>query len=392
MGTARVPAKTFASAEAQAFREGVRAWLATVVPRFRERLAAAKGLAAWEAVQQDWDRETYRGGYSGISWPVEHGGQGLGQIEDVVFYEECAHAKAPMGLGRFAQHLIGGVLIEFGTPRQKEMLLPGILSGEIITCQGSSEPHAGSDLPAVRTRAIRTETGYEIRGRKTWTSNAHVAKWCWMLCRTSETAPRYRNLSLLLVRMDQPAITISPINQITGTSRFSEVTFDGALTGHDMVVGGVDRGWQTMVTALGRERGVYMSMWRYLELQQLVTQARACIEHTGRGSPTELDDLEMAVAAVKWQVQRCVEGRIAGRNTVGSETMLKLYWAKLWQDVATFAMDLRCPEHGAWFRESYFESRAATIWGGTTEIQRNTIADHVLKLPRFDRAVEAKAG
>ena len=379
---ARRAARTFDSAQARAYREELRGWLRGVVPGYSARLVAAASDAERETIQRGWDAEVWRAGYSGISWPVEHGGQGLGVVEEVIFYEESANAGAPMGLARFAQHLLGGVLMELGTPEQKKRFLHGIVSGETVWCQGSSEPGAGSDLPAVATRATRTPDGYVIRGRKIWTSNAHLAGWCWMLVRTSETEPRYRNLSLLLVDMNQPSITKERIRQITGDPRFSEVTFDGAIAELDNVLGGENKGWQTMVAALGRERGVYMSMWRYLELSRLQQQARECVRHTGRGTLAAVDQLEMAISVIKWQVRRCVEGRIAGRDMRGSETILKVYWSELWQNAAAFGMDLRCPHHIHGFRESYFESRASTIWGGTSEIQRNTIADHVLKLPR----------
>ena len=382
----RLPAKTFDGRDAVAFRQNLQAWLRKVVPGYIGRMAAASTEQEHETVQSDWDAETFSAGYSGISWPVEHGGQGLGPVEEIIFYEESAIAGAPKGLTRFAQHLLGQVLLEFGTPEQKARFLHGIVSGKTVWCQGSSEPGAGSDLPAISTRAIRTDSGYRINGRKIWTSHAHLAGWCWLLARTSETEPRYRNLSLLLVDMTQSAIRKERIKQITGDSRFSEVTFDGARAELDNVVGGENKGWQTMVAALGRERGIYQSMWRFIELTWLLKQARECVHHTGRGALSTLDGYHAAVMAVKYQVQRCVEGRMAGRDMRGPETMLKLYWSELWQKIATFGMDCRCPHHVDGFRNSYFESRASTIWGGTSEIQRNTIADHVLRLPR------AKAG
>jgi len=209
-----------------------------------------------------------------------------------------------------------------------------------------------------------------------------LASWCWLLARTSETEPRYKNLSLMLVDMTQSSIRKERIRQITGDSRFSEVTFDNAKAELANIVGEENRGWQTMIAALGKERGIYQSMWRYIELTWLLQQAQACVLHTGRGSRGTLESFLAAVMAVKYQVQRCVEGRMAERDMRGPETMLKLYWSELWQEIATFGMDCRCPHHVGGFRDSYFESRASTIWGGTSEIQRNTIADHVLRLPR----------
>ncbi len=375
-------AVTFDDRAAIGFRRELRGWLSEVLPRLPEA-AGGHGSDASVALGQRWDRLLFEAGYAGLSWPAEYGGRGLGVVEEVIFYEECARAGAPDGFSRFTQHMLGSMLIEFGTERQRAEYLPPMLDGSQIWCQGSSEPEAGSDLAAVSTSAERDGDEYRVSGRKTWTSHAHLASRCWLLARTDLQARIHHNVSLLLLDMDQPGVQVSPIRQITGASGFNEVTFDGARVPVADRVGEQNEGWALIRWTLARERGVYQSMRRYLEVRGYLRQACECRGETGDRQDQRAGDLADRLELVWWHVVRCVEETALGRDSRAAESVLKLYWSQLWQDIAHFGYDLGCEAHRQYWREVYLYSRSTTIWAGTSEIQRNIISERVLGMPRM---------
>jgi alkylation response protein AidB-like acyl-CoA dehydrogenase len=208
-----------------------------------------------------WERALGAARWTCLSFPEEYGGRDATLLQQVIFYEEYARAGGPGRVGIVGEGLIGPTILHFGTEEQKRRFLPRIASGEEIWCQGYSEPNAGSDLANVQTRAERDGDEWVITGQKIWTSLAHWADWCFVLCRSDRDAPRHRGISYVLVPMHQPGIEIRPIVQITGTSEFNEVFFDGARTAIDNVVGDVNAGWKVAMGTLAFERG-WASSWR----------------------------------------------------------------------------------------------------------------------------------
>jgi alkylation response protein AidB-like acyl-CoA dehydrogenase len=207
-------------------------------------------------LRRGWERNLAEAGWTCLGWPKEHGGRDATLAEQVVFHEEYARARAPGRLGHIGEELLGPTLIAFGTDAQKKRFLPAIRRGAELWCQGYSEPNAGSDLANVQTRAEQVNGSWVIHGQKIWTSAAHLADWCFVLCRTDASAPKHRGISYLLVPMRQPEIEVRPIVQMTATSEFNEVFFDGARTDLDLVVGEVNGGWRVAMGTLAFERGV----------------------------------------------------------------------------------------------------------------------------------------
>jgi alkylation response protein AidB-like acyl-CoA dehydrogenase len=309
--------------------------------------------------------------------------RGLGAIEEVVFYEECARAGTPDGFARFTQQMLGPMLIEYGTEDQRQRHLPSILDCSQVWCQGSSEPSSGSDLASVETFAEREGDLYRIHGRKVWTSHAHIADRCWMLVKTDRSGRRHHNLSMLLVEMHQPGVTVFPIRQITGAHGFNEVVFDDATAPVSECVGDENDGWRVILWTLSRERGVHQSMRRYLEVSNYLRQAEACQAEVGDTHGDVLESLRARLELVWWHVVRCVEEGVMGRgDSAPAESVLKVYWSELWQEIAHFGLELGCEAHRQRWREIYLYSRSATIWAGTSEIQRNIISERVLGMPR----------
>ena len=202
-------------------------------------------------IRRRWEKVLAGGGWTCLGWPTEFGGRGASMTEQVIFNEEYARAAAPGRVNVMGEGLLGPTLIHYGTPAQQARFLPPIREGDELWCQGYSEPDAGSDLANVKTRAVPDGNEWVVTGQKVWTSLAHQADWCFVVCRTEPESTRHKGLSYLLVPMDQPGVEVRPITQLTRTSEFNEVFFDGARTSADNVVGAVDEGWRV---ALGHAR------------------------------------------------------------------------------------------------------------------------------------------
>ena len=241
------------------FREEVRSWLHDHVVGEYAALGGRGGSGDETYgfdVRREWERELAAGGWTCVGWPVEYGGRGASIAQQVIFNEEYARAKAPGRVGVLGEGLLGPTVIQYGTPEQKERFLPPIVAGEELWCQGYSEPNAGSDLASLTTRAELDGDEWVITGQKVWTSLAHTADWCFVMCRTDPGSTRHKGLSYLLVPMDQPGIEIRPIEQLTMTSEFNEVFFDGARTARANVLGEPGQGWMVGLATLAFERGV----------------------------------------------------------------------------------------------------------------------------------------
>ena len=325
-----------------------------------------------------------------MGWPTEFGGRGLTLAEQVVFHEEYVRAGAPTRINVMGETLLGPTLIAYGTPDQKRRYLPGIVSGDELWCQGYSEPDAGSDLANVKTTATLVDGEWRITGQKVWTSLAHEADWCFVVCRTEPGSTRHHGLSYLLVPMHQAGVEIRPIVQITGTSEFNEVFFDGARADADAVVGRPGEGWAVAMGTLAFERGIStlsVQLGFERELSSIVEMARA---NGASADPVMRDRIARAwvgLRIMRYLALRGLAGHQAG--TPGPEASIpKLFWANWHRDLGNLGIDVAGPGGLVWgggldgMQRAFLFSRSDTIYGGSNEIQRNVIGERVLGLPR----------
>ena len=388
------------SPEDEQFRRRVRQWLEQSLTGRFAALRGAGGPGREEEAHSErlaWNRHLAAAGWTCLSWPPEHGGRGATLAQQVIFYEEYARAGAPTRVGYLGEELLGPTLIAFGTPEQQRRFLPAIKAVDELWCQGYSEPGAGSDLAAVATTAEPDGDQWVITGQKVWTSLAHVADWCFVLARTEPGSRRGAGLSYLLVPMRQSGITVRPIRQLTGTAEFNEVFFDGARTGRDLVVGEVGDGWRVALATLSFERGV-ATLGQQIGFERELGRVVALARQTGAAADPVLRD-KLARAWIGLEAMRAHALRTLapdpGRPATGADaSVLKLLWSRWRQELGELAMEVRgAPSMVArgepydlddWQRLFLF-SRADTIYGGSSEIQRNIIAERALGLPRQPR-------
>ena len=344
----------------------------------REHEAFAERLA--------WERHMAAHGWTCVGWPKEYGGRGASIEEQIAFHEEYALADAPARVNHIGEQLLGPTLVAHGTPEQRARFLPPIRAVTELWCQGYSEPGAGSDLAGVRTRATLDGDAWVVHGQKIWTSLAHESQWCFVLARTEPGSRRHAGLSYLLVPMDQEGVDVRPITQLTGTSEFNEVFFDGARTDAAHVVGAPGDGWRIAMATLGFERGVStlgQQVGFRRELEALIALARS---NGALADPLIRDRLVRAWSGL--------EAMRAGALRGTEPSAAKLYWSHWHRDLGELAMAVRGPAatvtagepHGLdpWQRLFLF-SRADTVYAGSSEIQRNIIAERVLGLPKEPR-------
>ena len=384
------------SAEDDAFRQEFRDWLeANLVGKFAELRGLGGSGREHEAFEErlEWNRHMAAHGWSCVSWPKEHGGRGLSLQQQVIFHEEYARANAPARVNHLGEELLGPTLIAFGTPEQQARFLPKIIAVEELWCQGYSEPGAGSDLAGVKTKARLEDGKWVIDGQKVWTSLAHTADWCFVIARTEAGSAKHRGLSYLLVPMDQPGVQIRPILQLTGTSEFNEVFFDGARTDADLVVSEPGAGWSVAMGTLGFERGVSTLAQQIAfqrELQLIIDLAR---NNGAIADPIIQDQIVKAQMGLDML-------RMHGLRTLSGEqgieaSITKLLWAPWHRSLGELAMAVagaggltvaQAPYELDELQALYLFSRADTLYGGSDEIQRNVIAERVLGLPKEARA------
>ncbi|MFC7339802.1 acyl-CoA dehydrogenase family protein [Saccharopolyspora griseoalba] len=387
------------SAEDEAFREEVRQWLAdNLVGEFASLKGRGGSGREHECYEQRvaWNRHLAEAGWTCLGWPVEFGGRGLGLFQQVIFHEEYARADAPARVNHLGEELLGPTLIALGTEEQKRRFLPGIADVTELWCQGYSEPGAGSDLAGVRTRARREGDEWVIDGQKVWTSLAQHADWCFAVARTDPGATRHAGLSYLLVPMDQPGVQVRPIEQLTGTSEFNEVFFDGARTGAEMIVGEPGDGWRVAMATLGYERGVStigQQVGFARELDGIVETARANGSFDDPVVRAGIARARLGLDVIRTHALRTLSSVADGAQ--GPEASVsKLLWARWHRDLGELAMAVRGadaltvaePPYELDEQQAlYLFSRADTIYGGSDEIQRNIIAERVLGLPKEPR-------
>jgi len=389
------------SGEDAAFRDEVRGWLTD----HREQIEHTRAVD-WEAGGEAferyraWERALYEAGLGAVTWPVEYGGRGASMVQQAIFNEEYTLAEAPNRINRLGLGLLGPTLMVYGTPEQKSRHLPRILACDEIWCQGYSEPDAGSDLASLRTRAVREGDEFVVDGQKIWTSLGRFGDWIFTLVRTDPTAPRHRGITFLLVDMHSPGVEVRPLVQIDGSARFAEVFFTGVRVPVANVVGRIDDGWTVAMALLGFERGggLYGPALFNRILRDVVELSR----HEPRGDGVAADDPDIrrrvAQAFIETRVyeltvQRALT-RLARGEAPGPEASLnKLYWSEMKVRLDELALDILGPRaelgpgspeaenNGGWYGD-YLYARATTIFAGTSEVQKNIIAQRVLGLPR----------
>jgi alkylation response protein AidB-like acyl-CoA dehydrogenase len=384
------------SAEEETFRAELRAWLAANLPAERDHPTLADEVR----FLVDWQRRLADGGWVGVHWPCEYGGRGATTTENYLLQEELARARAPEIIGRIGVNLVGPTLIHHGTDAQKRRYLSKILAAEELWCQLFSEPNAGSDLAALRCRAERDGDAFVVTGQKVWTSYAQFADWGILLARTDPAAANAKAISFLIVDMHSPGITIRPLQQMTGSDEFNEVFLEEVRVPAENVVGALHQGWSIAQTTLSHERGT--SPRQLVVHRMLLNDLLALAHATERGGrPASADPLirqQLAQAFIEVEMTKLHNWRtltqLRRHGKPGPESSLvKLFWSEMSQRLHDTAMQIlgvdaqcwpgepRAVARGRWLR-SYLYYRAATIFAGTSEVQRNIIAQRVLGLPR----------
>lgn len=383
------------SSSTDTFRQEARTWLER---QLSGPFASVRGLTRqMDAIDtlRAWERALGEARLSCIAWPEAFGGRNSSVAEQIVFAEEYARADAPPRLGHLGVELIGPTLLAFGTPEQQQRFLPAIASGEAIWCQGYSEPSAGSDLANVRTRARLDGDRWIIDGHKIWTSLGMVSDWIFVLARSEPGSRGPKGLSFLLIPLDQRGVTVRPIRQMTGEAEFAEVFFDGAETDASNIVGAPGDGWGVAMGLLGFERGVstIVQQQRFnTEMQMVIDAARA----NGAAKDPVLRQ-RIADAWIGLQIMRANSLRMladADAESLSEAALTyKLYWSRWHRDLGDLAMDVLglAGEIGEGdYRyeglvQMHLMSRSDTIYAGSSQIQRNIIAERGLGLPKEPR-------
>ena len=386
----------------EAFRQRVRSWLQSNIPDDWTKfgLSEVPRPEAY-AFLRKWQATLYDAGFIGITWPKEYGGQGLTFVEEMILHQEMALQKAPPMLNVLGVGMAGPTIIAYGTEEQKKRYPAKILSCEEIWCQGYSEPNAGSDLASLQTRAVKDGEHWVISGQKVWTSLAHIADWMMLLARTDPSAPKHKGITYFLLDMKTPGVTVKPLKQMTGDAEFNEIFFDNVRVHERQVLGGVNNGWSVGLTTLMYERlalGFGLQVRLRITMDQLVDMARR-MEKNGRSLTKDpvmrqkLAQLWIDTESLKYTGARAVTKLLKGELPGPEASTGKMMWVETHQRLQELAMEIQGPysqlargaaaaiDGGVW-QYSFLRSRANSIEGGTTEIQKNIIGERVLGLPK----------
>ncbi len=384
--------------EDDAFRAEARAFLTEALEGEWKHVRFRGGPGDEHALVDErkaWGRMIGAAGWSCIDWAEEHGGRGATIMQQVVFNEEYARLGGPGRIGHIGETLAGPTIAHFGSDDQKRRFLDPIRLGEQIWCQGYSEPNAGSDLANVQTKAERVGDEWIITGQKTWTSHAHIADWCFVLCRTDSSVPKHKGISYILVPMDQPGVEVRPIRQMTGTSEFGEVFFDGARASVNDVVGEVNNGWRVAMGTLAFERGA-STLGQQLAFQNELDAIVAVAKQNGAAQDPVLRqriaEAHAGLQIMRWTALRVLTSALSNGELPPAAMINKLYWANWHRDLGELAMDVlgdSADTADGWpyeltpLQRMYLFSRSDTIYAGSNQIQRNLISERALGMPRW---------
>jgi len=378
--------------EAEAFRSEFRAWLdANLDPDLQDAgvMAAADAPEALERMRA-WNRKLADAGYAAIAWPAEYGGRGAGVMEQVVYAEELSRCGAPGTLNVIGISNIAPSIMQHGTDQQKRRFLEPMLRGDEIWCQGFSEPNAGSDLASLQTGAVTDGDDFVVNGQKVWNTFGSIADWCELLVRTDPDAPKHKGISCLLVDMRLAGIEARPLVTITGEREFSEIFFTDVRVPKSALLGPENEGWRVAMTTLTHERGGVASLHLGVrkKIASLLDLARTT-ERRGRPAGEDpvlrqqLARLYLEGEYLKLLSDRAVSGLLHGREAGPETSLAKLVWSDCETHIAEMAGQLLGPaaNTGTWGRERVY-ARALSIAGGTTQVNKNIVAQRVLGLPR----------
>jgi alkylation response protein AidB-like acyl-CoA dehydrogenase len=375
---------TFSASE-RAFRDELRAWLEANHPG----PAPDGDEDAHFAYTRDWQRKLASARWAGVHWPEEYGGRGATITESAIFFEELGRARAPLPANVLGIVMGGPTLMVWGTDEQKERFLPPILDASEHWCQGFSEPDAGSDLAALKTKAVKEGDEWVVTGQKVWTSGAHHAKWCMLVARTDFDVPKHKGLTYFLLDMEQEGVQVRPLRQITGSAEFNELFLEGARIPDENVIGGVGNGWKVALTTLMNERSG-LAFFLQTSMRQLLDEVFE--EAAARGL---LDDPIVADRLADFHVKAEILRLTAYRGLTAIEkygqpgpegSLTKWLWSDTNQQLTQFAADLLGDvafTSGTRWSYELLRARGNSIEGGTTEILKNIVAERVLGLPRL---------
>jgi alkylation response protein AidB-like acyl-CoA dehydrogenase len=368
----------------QAFRDELRGWLEANHPG-----PEPEGDVAGFEFRRAWQRRLHEDDWAGVSWPKEYGGRGATLVEQAIYNEELARAQAPSTANVLGLAMGGPTVIAHGTEEQKRRYLEPILSADEIWCQGFSEPEAGSDLASLKTKAVRDGDEWVVTGQKVWTTLAHHAKWCMLVARTDPDAPRHKGITYFLMDMEQDAVQVRPLRQITGEAEFNELFIEGARIPAENVIGGEGNGWAVAITTLMHERATLafgLQIRVKITLGELLAEAR---ESGAADDPVIRDRLAQLYIESEVLRLNALRGLSAIMRTgvPGPEGSLgKWQWADVNQALTELAVELRggraVLDDDRWTYR-FLRARANSIEGGTTEILKNIVAERVLGLPRL---------
>src|SRR3954468_17439488 len=364
------------------FRDEVRSWLQENHPGPEPEA----GLDEIMDFRRAWQLKLHGAGWAGISWPKEYGGRGATMIEQAIFVAEATRQEAPSPANVLGLAMGGPVVIAHGTEEQKKRYLKPILTGEEIWCQGFSEPESGSDLASLKTRAVKDGDEWVVSGQKVWTTLAQFSKWCMLVARTDQDAPKHKGLTYFLMDMDQPGVQVRPLVQITGEAEFNELFLEDAVIPDENILGGEGNGWNVAITTLMHERATLA-----FGLQVAVKIALGELLERVRPVDDELIRQRLAQLWVESEVLRlnAYRGLTATMKygVPGPEGSLgKWHWSEVNQSLTELAIDIAGPRAQLWddpWTYRFLRARANSIEGGTTEILKNIVAERVLGLPRL---------
>ena len=396
------------SAAAEEYREKVQAFLAEKLPPNWKGIGALTGDAL-EHFVTEWRATLFSSGYLAPGWPVEFGGGGLSELEQVIIAEEFARSGVPTGGHNdvFSIQMLGNTLLLFGTEEQKRHYLPRLLAGEDTWCQGYSEPNAGSDLSNVGLRAELDGDQWVLNGQKIWTSAGHLADHIFTLARTDPDAPKHKGISFLLVDMRQPGIEVRPIKMLSGESEFNEVFYTDAVVPKENVVGGVNNGWAVAMGLLGFERGAAASIAPIAfeaEFDRLLQLAKDRGVSNDPRIRQKLAWCYSKVQVMRYLGMRTLTKFLAGHHPGPDGAIFKLYWSEYHKIVTELGVDLLgmdamvptgrkpssafstddagAPNDSMSWAMTFLNARAGTIYAGSSQVQRNIMGEMVLGLPK----------